>query len=61
MTYLSKDYGKGIVNVRQYVMVSSLALNIHVTQLFQRSGSMVRCIQTYYHSNSYEIIPSFEG
>lgn len=39
MTYLSKDYGKGIVNMRQYnVMVNSLSLNIHMTQLFLTRG-----------------------
>ena len=42
-------------------MVSSLTLNIRMTQLFQKSGPMVRSIQIYYHSNSYEIIPYFEG
>ena len=50
-----------LANIKQDVMVSSLTLNIRMTQLFQKSGPMVRCIQIYYHSNSYEIIPYFEG
>lgn len=40
---LSKDYGKGIAKMRQHnVTVNSLAVNIHMIQLFQRSRSMVR-------------------
>lgn len=60
MSYLSKDNGNMIVNTRQYnVMLSSLALNVYTTQTIsdQRSGSIVRCIQIHYHSNSYEVTP----
>lgn len=40
---LSKDYGKGIADMRQHnVTENSLAVNIHTIQLFQRSESMVR-------------------
>lgn len=40
---LSKDYGKGTADMRQYnVMENSLAVNTDMIQLFQRSESMVR-------------------